>query len=133
MRYRNAYRAVILALMLQISFSSHRIAVSGEDLTWQTIASGIQYREFSISGPNHIYVARMDRVNPQVTLESSIAQGRLSGGLETVREMAARYDQSISYWGDEWGGRNQVVAAINGFFYDCFGVSFRHERGDIKA
>lgn len=85
---------------------------------WQSLAPGIQYREFYLPTPNHVYVARMDRAAPGVTLETSISQGRLSGELETVRDMAARYDQAINYWGEDWGTRNQVVVAINGYFFD---------------
>ena len=85
---------------------------------WQQVGEGIAYREFFLSTPNHLYVARLDRSNARATLDSSIAQGALGGGLETVREMAARYDQAINFWGEEWGARNQVVVAINGFFYN---------------
>jgi hypothetical protein len=82
------------------------------------VGVGIEYREFFLPETNQVYVARMDRGNPQVTLESSLAQGSFGGGLETVREQASRYDQNIGYWGGEWGMRNQVVVAINGSFYD---------------
>jgi hypothetical protein len=92
--------------------------VSGASPLWQSLAPGIQYREFYLPAPNHLYVARMERDNPQVILESSLGQGVLSAGGETVREQAARYDQAIGYWGQEWGMRNQVVVAINGSFYN---------------
>ncbi len=85
---------------------------------WQQAAPGIAYREFFLPTPNRVYVARMERGNPAVTLESAVSQGALGAGLETVRQMAARYDQAINYWGGNWGARNQVVVAINGFFYD---------------
>ncbi len=39
-------------------------------------------------------------------------------GRETVSNMAARYDQSINYWGENWGNRNRVVVAINGYFFN---------------
>lgn len=85
---------------------------------WQALAPGISYREFYLAGPNHVYVARLQRAEPQAIIESSISQGKLSGELETVRGMAERYDQAINYWGEEWGARNQVVVAINGYFFD---------------
>lgn len=85
---------------------------------WRTIAPGIEYREFYLGTPNHLYVARMERKNPHLTLESSLGQGKINGGLETVREMARREDQSINYWDEQWGNRSQVIVAINGFFYD---------------
>ncbi|MBN2551031.1 MAG: phosphodiester glycosidase family protein [Anaerolineales bacterium] len=112
-RLRYCFVLLILGLAIQPARPVHSASSS-----WQSLAAGIDYREFYLPGPNHVYVARMDRSSPQVTLDSSIAQGRLSGGLETVRLMAERYDQAINYWGEEWGSRNQVIVAINGFFYD---------------
>ncbi len=85
---------------------------------WQPVAAGISYREFFLDQPNHLYVARMERKNPNLILDTSLGQGKISAGLETVREMAGRYDQELNYWGETWGSRNQVVVAINGFFYD---------------
>lgn len=106
---------VVLALL---PHTARTQAAQPSRLLWQVIAPGIEYREFYLEGPNHIYVARMQRDEPQVTLETGIAQGKLSGGLETVHEMAARYDQAINFWGETWGRRNQVVVAINGSYYD---------------
>lgn len=112
------YSVISSFLLLALIFPlPGRRAVDASPL-WQSLAPGIQYREFYLPAPNHLYVARMERDNPQVTLESSIGQGMLSGGGETVREQAARYDQTIGYWGEEWGTRNHVVVAINGSFYD---------------
>ena len=85
---------------------------------WQNLAPGIDYREFFLPQPNHVFVTRLERSNSQALIDTSLAQGRLGGGLETVREQAARYDQAIGYWGGEWGARYQVVAAINGGFFD---------------
>lgn len=92
--------------------------VARPDNLWQTLVPGIDYRDFYTPTPNHLYVARMQRDNLIVALDSSIAQGRLSGGLETVRSMADRYDQAINYWGETWGNRNQVVVAINGSYHN---------------
>jgi hypothetical protein len=94
-----------------------QVSVSAE-LPWKQVGVGIDYTVFHLSGPNQVHVARMDRTNPQTTIESSIARGRLSGGFETVSGMADRYEQSISYWGQKWGARNDVVVAINGSFYN---------------
>jgi hypothetical protein len=85
---------------------------------WQNLAVGIDYREFRLPPPEHIYVTRLERANPQAFIETSLAQGRLGGGLETVRDQALRYNQGLSYWEGEWGRRYQVVAAINGGFFD---------------
>jgi hypothetical protein len=91
---------------------------------WEELAPGIEYREYYLPDPNIVYVARMRRDNPQVTIDTSIALGKLSGGLEIVRNQADRYDDALNYWGDTvlphseggWGSRNRVVVAINGTF-----------------
>ena len=110
--------ALTSVLLLLVGLLSPPLQPQDTSFLWQEVGMGIQYREFYLPGPNHVYVARMERDNPQVTLETSIAQGRLSGGLETVREMAGRYDQAINYWSEVWGSRNQVVVAINGSFFN---------------
>lgn len=83
---------------------------------WESTGNGVEYQRFTLPDPNNVFVTRMDRANQGVTLESSIGQGKLVSGRETVRSQAARYDQAINYWGQAWGSRNKVVAAINGSF-----------------
>lgn len=86
---------------------------------WEFVAPGIDYQKFHITNngrPVDIFVSRMDRSNASATLDTSIAQGRMSGGTETVLGMAARYDQAVNYWGGVWGNRNNVAVAINGYF-----------------
>ncbi len=85
---------------------------------WVSIVNGIDYREYVIAGPNRIFVTRMDRSNPNVTLETSIAKQRLSDGKQTVSSMAQAYDGALSAWQPTWGARMDVVAAINGSFHD---------------
>jgi len=112
------YRLFLYLLLLSLPWLEPVPATQeGADL-WRVLTPGISYREFYLPAPNHVYVARMDRSEPNVTLDSSIGQGKLSGELETVRGMAERYDQAINYWEESWGGRNQVVVAINGYFFD---------------
>ncbi|MCJ7659136.1 MAG: phosphodiester glycosidase family protein, partial [Anaerolineales bacterium] len=72
---------------------------------------------YQLPDPVNVFVTRMDRSNLQVTLESSIGQGRLSGGGETVSSMAQRYDGVLNYWDQTWGNTNQVAVAINGFYF----------------
>lgn len=94
---------------------------------WVEIAPRIEYREYHLPTPVNVYVTRMARAiheesapeqsNVEVTIESSIAQGKLISGVETVSGMARRYDQSLNYWGETWGNRNRVVVAINGFYF----------------
>jgi hypothetical protein len=91
---------------------------------WMTVGPGVDYQEFTLPAPAHVFVSRMDRSNPKATIESSLGQGILSGfGYETVQGMAEGYDQAINYWGDVnnrslnyWGARNHVLVAINGSF-----------------
>lgn len=86
--------------------------------SWQEIGPGVEYAEFHLSTPNNVFVVAMREyfTNTAVTLETSIAQGKLSGGFETVRSQAARYDGAINYWDTTWGNTNRVLAAVNGFY-----------------
>ena len=96
------------------------LSVTGAVDGWQAVADGIDYQKFHLTSPRpiDIFVARMDRSNTNATIDSSIAQGSMVTGRETVQDMAARYDGAVNYWGQTWGGRNQVAVAINGFFFD---------------
>ena len=110
----------LLALILS---SPTLAAIPTDDPSWELIVPGIEFRQFQFPDPNNVFVVRMDRNNPGVTLESSIAQGKLSEGKETVSGMHTRYDQALNFWGGSanppiWGMRNQVVVAINGSYYD---------------
>jgi hypothetical protein len=116
-------------LLLALAISSIQGPVTARAGTWDgwlAVGLGVQYREFVLPAPAHVFVARMDRSNPNITIESSLGQGILSGfGYETVQNMARRYDQAINYWGDVhnrsenyWGARNHVLVAINGSFVD---------------
>jgi len=116
---RTLTRSVIFSLcLLAMALGPASQAAQSASSGWEHIAAGVDFQMFWLPGPNRAYVARMDREQADITLESSIAQGRLSGGLETVSGMAERYDGAINAWGDTWGARNRVVVAINGSFYD---------------
>ncbi len=125
-----ARSSLLLWFVLLLLFTPPHTVHSAED-EWQAVAPGIDYREFYLEGPNHAYVARMARSNPNLIIESSIAQGTLTGGLETVSGMARRYDQAINYWGKAWGKRNRVVVAINGSFYNM--MSGAPDRGILHS
>lgn len=119
--WRKSLRLLILLVVL--CFSSASTAVSANDAEWEQIAPGVEFRKFQLADPNNVFVARMDRNNPEVSLESSIAQGKLLEGRETVSSMYKRYDQALNFWGGSanppsWGMRNQVVVAINGSYFD---------------
>lgn len=110
-------RTILLCLVIFIPITRVVRAQDASDEGWEEIAPGIQFRLFKLPDPNNVFVARMERNNLSLTLESSIAQGRLSGGTETVLNMARRYDDAINFWEEAWGKRNQVVVSINGFYF----------------
>ncbi|HSW45359.1 MAG TPA: phosphodiester glycosidase family protein, partial [Phycisphaerae bacterium] len=92
---------------------------------WTSVGTGIDYQLFSITGPNKVFVTRMDRANTNAFIESSIGQGRLSGGTEVVSSQFARYEDALGYWTQTWGTRNDAVVAINGsYFYFEDGIPF---------
>lgn len=120
------FRRIIIIILLAVPFGSIALAQGAIPNAWETVAEGIEYQEFRLNEPVpvNIFVARMDRSNANTTIESSIAQGRLSGGTETVSNMAERYDDALNFWGpptipvsSTWGSTNQVVVAINGYYY----------------
>ncbi|MCX7918036.1 MAG: phosphodiester glycosidase family protein [bacterium] len=95
---------------------------------WIPIAPGIEYSSLTIAGPNRIFITRLSRASTNCIIDSVTACGRLNktglpyNGRESVSLMANRYDDTINYWGEGtvnyWGNRSQVVAAINGDFYN---------------
>lgn len=119
----------ILLLLFLFAFPVLMIAHGEAEtpLGWQLVGEGIEYQQFHLVSPVpvNVFVARMARSNPNVTIESSIAQGRLSGGTETVSNMALRYDNALNFWGEPtipvtptWGSTNDVIVAINGFYFN---------------
>jgi uncharacterized protein YraI len=113
-RYALMVCALVVAVCAQTSWAQ-----------WTTVGDGFEYQLFSITGPNKVFVTRMDRTNTNAYIESSIGQGRLSGGTETVPNQASRYDDAIGYWTQTWGTRNDVIVAINGSYYNTStGVPF---------
>lgn len=114
----------VIALTGFFYFISQASRTVVPDPDWQIVAPGIEYQKFYIPasdpdnlGPNYVYVARMDRTNLNVTVDSTIAQGRLSGGVEQISGMSNRYEDTINYWGQSWGKRNNVAVAINGYYF----------------
>lgn len=108
MRRHSAFWIVLAALSLACTTAS----------AWTTVGDGIEYAEYTVTGQNKVFVSRMDRANPNVFIESSIGQGRISGGTERTSSQASRYDDAINYWGSTWGQRNDVIVAINGSYYN---------------
>jgi len=128
---------VLAALMLSPVMSpSPVLATSPRQSTdgWMELAQGVDYREFNLPGPVRAYVARMavaapDAGQDEVTLESGVARGQL-GSVETVRGMAARYNDAIDFWGQQWGNRSEILVAINGSY---FGRSDTPENGMVQS
>jgi hypothetical protein len=109
---------VILAALI-LSLGAPLAGAQEAAESWgEMVAEGIEYREYELPDPNNVFVTRMERNNPLVTIESSIAQGRLSGGTETVSGMAKRYDGAVNYWEQSWSNTNKVAVAINGYYFD---------------
>ena len=50
--------------MKKIFIISALLLLSSTAFAWETIGDGIEYQQWSISGPNNVYVARMIRSNP---------------------------------------------------------------------
>ena len=116
-------RLLWLAVSILLITGSISTSVSASGPLWDQVAPGIEFTKYELPDPNNVFVVRMDRANPSVTLESSIATGALSQGRESVSGMFARYDQALNFWGGSsnppnWSMRNQVVVAINGSYYD---------------
>jgi hypothetical protein len=87
--------------------------------SWSPVAPGVDYRLFTVPGPRRVHVARLKIASPDVIIESAIASGELSQGIETVGAMARRYDGSLIAWGGQWGPRARVLVAINGSSFDA--------------
>jgi Phosphodiester glycosidase len=115
---------LLLMVFCVLLFTNSVNAEAPQDiLLWDAIVPGIDYIKIELPDPNNVFVARMDRSNSTLTIESTIAQGKLSEGKETVSGMYSRYDQALNYWGGSinpptWGMRNQTVVAINGSYFD---------------
>jgi hypothetical protein len=108
--------------LIMMILATPTFALESPDGEWMPVADGIEYQKFTLADPNNVFVARMDRSNLNLTIESSIAHGGLSGYTETVGGMAAHAEQAINYWGgtynpSTWGARNDVVVAINGSYF----------------
>jgi len=114
---RKLHRPGLLCL-LSILLALTSLSAVPADGGWEPVAEGVDYRAFKLPGPVRAFVARMARSNPDLILDTAIAHGDLMDGLETVAQMAIRYDGSLSTWENSWGARNEVLVAINGSFHD---------------
>ena len=83
MRIRTAFLLLIIGAVM---FWPTDIAHS--ETEWGSVAEGIDFQQFVLPGPNRAFVARMDRSSPNVIVDSTVAQGKLYEGTETVSGMA---------------------------------------------
>lgn len=112
-------RVVTCLVCLLWGFAAGAPVVQAEEsAAWKTLAPGISYREYFLPDPNRVYVVRLDRGNPQTVIDTSLSNGALTAGLEPLSGQVERYNQAITYWDGDWGARVEVVAAINGGFFD---------------
>ncbi len=85
------------------------------------LAEGVYFQQFhlDIDGrPVNFFVVRMQRGRPDLAVDTVIADGALAHGRESVPQMVQRSEMSLSTWGEPPWGRNHVLAAINGYYFD---------------
>ncbi len=82
---------------------------------WTEVAPGIAYRDYRLAGPVRVFATRADRGVKSWTIDTMKGQGQMQGGRETVPDMAARYNDSITFD----GSRYEVKVAINGDYYNA--------------
>ena len=134
-------RATCLTALLLASFLTSLLprpayAQSGD---WEALAPGIDYRVYQPSElPSNwtedpIHVTRMDRSNPNVTLDTTIAGGYIQVGTSGINLWTGAgmdkhvdyWDGALNAWGDlgsggqpYWGTTGTIVTAINGSYWD---------------
>ncbi len=112
---RHVLRAVSVLAVLGLAFAPLQLPLDG----WQPLADGIAYRAFVFPGPVRAFVARLDRAVDSATIDTMYPFGPAPRFTETVSEMASRYHEAVNTWDGSWGGRNRVVVAINGGFFNA--------------
>lgn len=81
---------------------------------WEEVAPGISYGYMELPGPNRVFIARADRSKDTWTIDSMTSMGTIKGGMETVPDMARRFDDTVT-----WDGhRYEVKVAINGNYFN---------------
>lgn len=108
--------ALSLAILASLVLPFSGVGALAQTNGWEFLASGIDYQWFRLPDPNNVYVSRMDRNNPNVTLEGTLANNYLYNGRTTVRDMFGDYEGTLGFWGKQWGTKMDAVVGINGFF-----------------
>ena len=98
------------------------LAVSQICFGWTTVGDGIEYQDYTISGPNNLFVTRMLRSNTNAIIDALLAKGSVASN-QTVPAQYSANDDAVFFDGNDWGPRYSMVAAINGDFYLSGGVS----------
>src|ERR1051326_3210763 len=127
-RSAGGFRISISAWLLALALTAFPPSAPAQ---WVSIGDGIDYQQFTTSGPNNLFVSRMTRSNTNAFIDTSIAHQDMSGSTEIVRSQAARLDDALTWWGGSWGPRNDVVVAINGGFYNT--STFVIDGGQIQS
>jgi len=89
------------------------LAVASVAADWTPVAPGIGYREYTLAGPVRVFATRADRSMRNWTIDTMTSLGTVKGGRERVPDMAARYDDSVTFD----GRRYDVKVAINGDYF----------------
>jgi hypothetical protein len=99
---------------LSPTFLCLALSLSSSLAQWSPIAPGLDYREFALPGPVKVFAVRADRSTKTWTIDAMKGMGSMKFGRETVPDMAARYNDTIT----SDGHRYAVRVAINGDYYN---------------
>ncbi|MCX7716228.1 MAG: phosphodiester glycosidase family protein, partial [Endomicrobia bacterium] len=80
---------------------------------WTTISPGVEYRKFTLSDPNDVYVVRIKRNTPNLVLDVGVGGATIRDIREPVSKIVARYQNIVNYDGECY----TILAAINGDFF----------------
>ncbi|MBP5739245.1 MAG: phosphodiester glycosidase family protein [Abditibacteriota bacterium] len=92
------------------------LLLSNTAFAWETIGDGIEYQQWSIAGPNNVFVTRMDRSNTNAGIAMTQANDSYKGN-QTVRSQMSDNDGRMFFDGVEWGKRYKPIAGVNGDAY----------------
>ena len=104
-RIRRPHVVTGLALALSVTIAPAQ---------WSPIAPGLDYREYTLPGPVRVFVTRADRRTNTWTIDTMKGRGQMKFGRETIPDMAARYNDSITFDGHRYA----VRVAINGDYHN---------------
>ena len=105
--------ALSLAILASFVFPLLSGGALAQTNGWEFLAPGIDYQWFRLSDPNNVFVSRMDRSNPNVTLEGMLANSYLYNGGRRYGICSAI---TMARWllGQAVGTRMDAVVGING-------------------